>query len=335
MNFFAVDIGSVNIKVARVVKGGANKFELESLALAPAPVASLANANEQAMAGMAQTIIQLRQDARIAAKSVVASMPESEVFVRLINLPKMTMSELETAITWEAEQYIPLPIADVNYSYTVVGERPDGGIDVLIVAAPLRLIEKYETVFSMAGLELVALETELLAASRCLVPEDNNSSVMVVDIGARSTDLAVVQGGKVVFSRAISMAGAAITRSLMNGLQLDETQAESFKRSYGLDGKQMDGQVATAIGQVTQTIAVEISRTLTYYSSRTQSPITSVQIVGGSAVLPELPSYLTNMVNIEVQVGNVWTMIDDRGRGGQVDNPSQYAVVLGLAMKEV
>lgn len=333
MNFFAVDLGSVNIKIARLMKNG-SKFELESLAMAPSPLPAMANANEQMLGNVAKTILQLKQDSRITTKNVVASMPESEVFVRLINLPKMSMSELETAITWEAEQYIPLPMAEVNYSYTVVEERPDGGIDVLIVAAPLRLIEKYQMLFNMAGLELVALETELLAAARC-VAGANASPVLVVDIGARSTDLAVVYQGKVVFSRAVSMAGAAITRSLMNGLQVDENQAESFKRSFGLDSNQMEGQVALAVGQVAQTIAVEISRTLTYYSSRTQTPISSVQLVGGSAILPQLPTYLTGMVNVEVQIGNVWSKIDDRGRGAQIDNPAQYAIVLGLAMKEV
>ncbi len=334
MNFFAVDIGSVNIKIARLVKGG-SKYELEALAMAPSPIKSIANANDQALANAAKVILQLKQDSRIATKSVVTSIPESDVFVRLINLPKMTMSELETAITWEAEQYIPLPIADVNYSYTVVGERPDGGLDVLIVAAPIRLIEKYETLFTMAGLELVAVETELLAAARCVAGVNSNQTILLVDIGSRSTDLAIVQMGKVVFSRSISMAGAAMTRSLMTGLQLNEDQAESFKRSFGLDQRQMEGQVAMAIGQVAQTIAVEISKTITYYSSRTQAPINSVQLIGGSAVLPELAVYLAGLVNLEVQIGNVWNTVDDRGRGAQIDNPSQYAVALGMAMKEV
>jgi len=334
MYFFAVDIGSVNIKIARLAKGG-SKYELESLAMAPSPIKSLANANDQALANAAKVILQLKQDSRIPTKSVVASIPESDVFARLINLPKMTMNELETAITWEAEQYIPLPIVDVNYSYTVVGERPDGGLDVLIVAAPIRLIEKYETLFTMAGLELVAIETELLAAARCVAGANNTQTILLVDIGARSSDLAIVQMGKVVFSRSISMAGAAMTRSLMTGLQLNEDQAESFKRSFGLDQRQMEGQVAMAIGQVAQTIAVEISKTITYYSSRTQAPINSVQLIGGSAVLPELAVYLAGLVNLEVQIGNVWNTVDDRGRGSQIDNPSQYAVALGLAMKEV
>lgn len=335
MDYLAVDFGSITTKVARLSNNKKGKFKLESLGIAQTPLGGVVSGNQATLERVAEMLIKLRLDAKISAKKVVASIPESEIFTKLIRFPKMSMDELSSAVTYEAEQYIPLPIQDVNYSYTIGAERPDGAIDVLIVAAPIKLIERYEKVLSMAGLEAVAIDTELIALSRSVISMNDAGSNLIVDIGARTTDFAVVLDGRVVFSRSISVGGGAMTRALVNGLQIDETQAEQFKRSYGLLDGQLEGKVATVLKQVAQTIAVELSRTVNYYVSKSSQNINTIKLAGGGSALPGLVTYLSEFLPGEIQLADVLARIEQDERLAGLENLSQYAIVLGLAMKEL
>lgn len=334
MDYFGLDIGIVNMKVVRLSKSRSS-YQLEAAAVAATPSGGMLSENEQNLKAMAEAIKKIRSDAKISTKNVVASLPESEVFTRIVPMPKMSMRELDNAIAWEAEQYIPLPMSDVNYSYSVVSTKPDGSMDVLIVAAPIRLVEKYERVLKLAGLTTIALETELLAASRSVAVPNQGTVMMLVDLGARSTDMSIISDGNVVFTRSIGTAGEALTRALMTNLQLDENQAESFKRSYGLDQSALEGKVSTALKQVVDLLGSEITRTISFFSTQTGKKVQMVQLVGGSSLMPNLVSWLTGVTGTEVQVGNVLLHVDDKGRGSQIQGLPMYAVAIGLAMKDV
>ena len=335
MDIFAVDFGSVTTKVVRLSPSKKGMFKLEALGVAQTPVGGIVNGSQATLERVAEMLVKLKNDAKINTKNVVAAIPESEVFTKLVSFPKMSMDDLSSAVAYEAEQYIPLPMQDVNYSYSLGADRPDGGMDVLIVAAPIKLIEKYEQVLQMAGLSPVAVDTEMIGLCRAVVDPADMASILVVDVGARTTDLAVVRQGRVTFTRSVSVGSAALTRALMNGLQIDEAQAEQFKRAYGLQDTQLEGKVALALKQVAQTMAVEISRTAQFYASRSGESVGSVRIAGGGAGLPGLVTYLSEFVPGEIQIANASLRVEQDGRLESVENLSQYGVVFGLAMKEV
>lgn len=335
MDFFALDIGTVNIKVVRLSKTRSG-YKLEAASMVPTPVGGMLSESDASVSKMADAISKAKSDTRISTKNVIASLPESEVFTRIVTMPKMSMGELETAISWEAEQYIPLPLADVNFAYSVVDIKPDGSLSVMIVAAPKRLVEKYERVLSLAGLNPLALETELLAAARCLSDEKDKNLCLVVDCGARTTDMAVMKSGNVVFTRSIATAGEALTRSVMTNLQLDENQAEAFKRSYGMLPNQLEGKVSKAMQQVVQLIGSEITRTIAFFESHNNQDarVSSVKLVGGTSLMPEFVSSLATMLNVEVQAGNPGAMLHD-DKVSQVESLPMYSVAIGLAMKDI
>lgn len=334
MDFFGLDIGSVNIKAVRLSRSHGG-YKLEAAASVATPVGGMLSESEASLSKMAEAIAKVKSDARISTKNVVASLSESEVFTRIVTMPKMSMNELETAISWEAEQYIPLPLNDVNFAYNIVDTKPDGSLSVMIVAAPKRLVEKYERVLSLAGLNPLALETELLAAARALTDERDATLSLVVDCGARTTDMAVAKQGNVVFTRSIATAGEALTRAVMTNLQLDESQAEAFKRSYGMINNQLEGKVAKAMQQVTQLIASEINKTIAFFESHSNdSKVTTVKLVGATSMMPEFVSSLATMLSIEVQAGNPGVNIKD-DKVAQIEGLPMYSVAMGLAMKDI
>src|SRR5258708_366377 len=153
-------------------------------------------------------------DTKVNGKDVAISLPESLVFTRSLKLPPLTDEEIASAVKWQAEDIVPIPIKDAIVQHTIIERRetqPPQAI-VLVVAAPRILVEKYIKLFSLAGLSVVSVETELIALARSI--GNQTQTVLIVDFGAKSTDIAVAKNGKLLFSRSIPTAGDALTRSV-------------------------------------------------------------------------------------------------------------------------
>lgn len=339
MNFFGLDIGSHNLKVVKLDKSG-KEYRLVSFGSAPSTQKGLTSEADTDLTALAEAIKKLYQEAKIPTKNVATALPQDKVFTRTVNFPPLSDSELKSAIKWEAEQYVPVPLEDVNLAHQVVGQiKVDNQqkTAVLIVAAPKVLINKTLKVLKAAGLNPVGLETEIIAMARSLIPPDG-SSALVVDLGAKATDMAIVEGGLVVFSRSIATAGEALTRAVATALGLDPTQAEAYKKAYGVDPQKLEGKVHEAMGPVVDVMVKEIEKTIQYYLSETKKTVKRVILSGGTAGLPEVVSLIASKLSIEVQLGNPFDRIQvDESLRSQLSQgqASFYTVAVGLAMKDI
>jgi type IV pilus assembly protein PilM len=338
MEFFALDIGAVSSKIVQLKKNGKN-YQLRAAIQFPTPLTGISSETESNLLVMAEAIKKAVKEAQIRTSYLVASLPESEVFTRIVYMPKLTESELKSAITWEAEQNIPLPITDVNYSYSIADVKNDGSMEILIIAAPKRLIERYEKLFRLCNYVPLALETGLLAAARSLSDEKQRDPTMLIVLGARATEIGIVKHGDLLFTRTISTAGEALTRAVITGLQIDAEQAESYKRAYGLQTDQLEAKIANTLQPIVNIIIREIKRTIGYYQTQNSGQtIRAAILTGGGAGLPGLASFFTKELGIEIQQGNPLQKITL-----QPDSPIQipakdlsgYTVALGLAMKDL
>ena len=265
---------------------------------------------------------------------------ENSNFTKIIKFPKLSEKELKSAINWEAEQYIPQPLSEVSIDYRVVGEVKDGvseKLEVFLVAAPKRLIEKTIKVLKAAGLNPVSLETEVLALSRSLIIP-NSKSNMLIDFGARATDIAIVEGGQVVFTHSISTAGEALTRAVASGLNLDPSQAEEYKKTYGIDSEKLEGKVKMAMSPILDTVVSEMEKAVRFYQSSKQKTISQVILAGGTSSLPEIMSHLAQKLNLEIRVGDPFVRLEKDSEilsKIPVGVAPFYATAIGLALKDV
>jgi len=189
MEFFGLDIGSHKIKIVQVQKSGDN-YRLVALGSAPSTSKGILSESESDLTQLATIIKKLHQETKIKTKNVVTALPQDKVFTQVITLPQLSENELTSALKWEAEQYIPIPLAEATISHQIIGrikENAKEKIEVLLAAAPNRLIDKTVKVVKSAGFNLVSLETEILAVARSLVV--NPEAVMVIDFGARQAIL--------------------------------------------------------------------------------------------------------------------------------------------------
>ena len=287
------------------------------------------------LVAISATIAKICKEAGVHTRSVVASVPEEQVSTHLVEMPAMTESEIEQALEWQVEQYIPLAKEDAVWSYQVV-KKDDaaGSMEVLLVAVSKKIAESYRQVMEQAGLEVAALETELTASARSLTSLNTGVS-LVVDIGARSTDIGVTRLGQLLFSRTVPTAGEAFTRAIETALGLETAQAEQYKNTYGFSSGQLQGKLLEAMKPVLNLITIEIKKTMDFYRAKHPNEAAkSVILSGGVAVLPDVITSLSAQVGLEVLVGNPFAQVsmDDGQKKALTGNEPFYATAVGLSM---
>ncbi|MCX6705446.1 MAG: pilus assembly protein PilM, partial [Candidatus Woesebacteria bacterium] len=206
---------------------------------------------------------------------------------------------------------------------------------VLLVAAPRVVVEKYTKVIQLAGLNTIAVETELIALSRALAPIDK--TVLLVDMGGASTNIAISKMGLLSFSRSISIAGEAFTRAISQGLGVTPQQAEEYKKTYGLGAKELEGKVKGVLDPVLGLVVDEIKKAVSYYLTEEKGESPGALIVtGGTSAIPEIISTLTKLTGMEVLVGNPFAKIriDPETAKKLAPYAPLYCVAVGLALRE-
>ncbi|MEK7532916.1 MAG: type IV pilus assembly protein PilM [Patescibacteria group bacterium] len=339
-SILGLDIGSHSIKLIEIGSSGSEHHLLAAGSI-PTPPKALQSSLEADHQAIANAIKQLIKETGAKSSSVAFALPESQVFTRVIEVPALSQRELSSAIGWEAEQYIPLPLDQVNLDYSILRDAKDTGtdkMDILLVASPKTLLEKYLTIIEAAELIPVAAETEIIATARALsrsVAAIKNAALLV-SLGAQTTDLAILRGGVLAFTRSIAAGGEALSRALVSGLDFNANQAEEFKRTYGLEQDKLQGKIVTAVKPIMDTIIGEMKRALAFYSEKHKDERVEVTLLsGGTAKLPGMVVYIAQNMGIETQLANPWVGIKRDPRFAVLDKEgATFTVSVGLALRE-
>jgi type IV pilus assembly protein PilM len=213
---------------------------------------------------------------------------------------------------------------------------PENKMQVLLVAAPLNLIKRYQTILELAGLTLASIETEVLSTIRGLISSDRSPTSLIVSIGSMSTTLCIVQKGIIIFNYSIPLGGLAMSRAIASDFGLNPAQAEEYKRIYGLSDKNFGGKLGKAIEPILTSILSEIKKATTFYSDKYKNiPISQILLTGGGASLPGITMYFAQNLSVETVIANPWKMrnIVNVPPPIEVKGP-EYTVAVGLALKE-
>jgi len=341
LNHFGLDIGSHSIKAVQLT-GSLDRPIFVAAGQIESPTSSSEQIpsidNEQAIEAIAGSIKTLHKEAHFSTDKVIAALPESQIFTRVVELPSLKQAEIKNTIAWEAEQYVPVPMSEVRLDWQVLGKVADGKVEVLLIAAPIALVESYLKMIRLANLTPISLETEITAVARSLVQRvEGTPSTMVVSVGASTTDLSIVNDGRISFTRSIGTGGQALARGVAQDLGFEIDQATEYMKTYGLDPTSLEGKVMQAIKPIFDVIVNEIRRVLAYYSTKhPDEPVKRIVVTGGTAKLPGLVIYLAEALGLEVQVGNPWEGISLPPQAAKklVSESTSYAVAVGLALKQ-
>ncbi|MCH7730464.1 type IV pilus assembly protein PilM [Patescibacteria group bacterium] len=332
-----LDIGSKTIKMVELSPDGKG-MKLQAAGVLGYKGADIEKLeDEKDFVAVAEVVRKLHKEAKISSKEVVLSLPEHLVFTQTIKFPPLTDAEIASAVKWEAEQIIPIPVAEAIIQHQILERREKASppvVIVLLVAAPRSLVEKYAKIVHLGRLTPVAVETDLVALVRALAPPDK--TVLIVDFGAKSTDLAIAKNGLLSFSRSIPTAGEAFTRAVAQALDVEPAQAEEYKKTYGLSEEKLEGKVKSSLSSVFKVVTDEIKKAIHYYQTEEQGDAPkSLILSGGTSGMPDALSELTNLLEMEVEIGNPFKNITvDPGMEKSLAGYAPlYSVAVGLALR--
>ena len=336
---FGLDIGQSSIKAVSFKKSG-DKFEIDFVSVAPPFEKGIDSESLADQQVLAQSIKKMLDEAGVKKPQVNISLPENKIFTKIIEMPFISEKELSSALKWEMEQYIPLPLEQVRTDFQLLNTMDNGKtkrIRVFIVAAPIAIVEKYEKILEMAGLVPQTIETEIISTIRALNPLINTPQPsVVVSLGASTSNIAIVKNGILQTVYSIDLGGVAISRAIASELGISIEEAENYKKAYGLSKEAFDGKIGKSLNPILESIAGDIKKAMFSYKERNiNEEIGQVVLSGGTALLPGIDAFLTNTLNTQVVIGRSWSVYNVTNVPEEIlyDAPS-YNVVAGLALKD-
>jgi len=338
-----LDIGSNSIKLA-VVEVSKGKPVLEGFYFMPTPTGSVDGGELPAPQNIASAVGTLIQQAGTKKQEICASMWGSNVIVKRIQVPKMDLKLLEEQIKFEAEQYIPFNLNEVNIEFHVLKKQDSSAdsMDVLLIAAKKELIISYAEAIESAGLKLSTLDVSGFAISNAFelnYPNPGVNHIGILNIGATSCNFVVRNAGEVIFVRDIPYGGFNFTDEIRKNMGVSFEEAENLKFSAG--GEDSPPEVTEIVRSSVDVFVEELNRTVDFYmtSSSMSTPIQRFYISGGSMNIPDFKKRLEEVLQTPVENFDPFLNVSCNPKNIPPDYMSQigpYApLALGLALRKL
>ena len=361
-SFFGIDLGTTGIRVVELAMEN-KKITLKNYVSLEAeqrinPDGTVAKKNIQSLdKDTIESMKTILDSAVVANHKVAMSVPTSSTFSSVVTFPRMPKEEVEKAVNYEAAQYIPIPIDEVVYGWSIIsndrkGSVKDDGLKktgadarktksyvvsdktrVLLIAIPKETSAKYMQIANSFDLDLVALETESFSLARSLVGK-RSGAYLIIDIGFKMTGITIVDDGSVTESHSISsVGGEEITKIISHSYGVNEERANVLKREIGLSNGP-DRKLASIVTPILSIIISEVKKNQDAYLRNNGRKIDSVILIGGSARMPGIVDFISTELALPVELGNPFKMVS---HDSMLDEKlaaisSSYAVAVGLAL---
>ena len=308
-----LDIGSSSVKAVEISRRGKSRdFELTHLGIAPLQPEAIVQGAFLNAGAIVEAIREAVDKAKIRTKNVAAAVSGHSVIVKKVSLPAMTRDELDEQIRWEAEQYIPFDVNEVNLDFQILDTaRSEGQMDVLLVAAKKDLLDDYVQVIAEAGLQPAVIDVAAFAVENAWAGNydvEPGATVALVNIGAQVVNINVVSNGVPTFTRDNTTAGNQYTEEIQKALSVGFDEAERLKLGARAGEQSQDvvpQEVEKAMQDVTETVIGEISRSLDFYAATSaESRINKVYLSGGSALVTGFVQAFRDRTGHDVEILN-------------------------------
>lgn len=314
-----IDLGSSSIKITQIDKTSSG-YQLTKLAVAPTLASTFKDGNIVDAQILADSLRATVASNKIASGGVVGAVSGQSVVIRPINMARMSEKELQNAIRFEAERYLPYPVAESRIYGSILRPSIDGdekSMEVLLVAAPNDLVKSTQDVLHLAGLQVQAIDIEPFALVRALqITLDEaifNKTVVLLNIGASYTSISIFKGGYLRHNRTVTVAGNTFTKAISQSLNLNLEEAEKIKKEKGMIRVEKDTtpiapttmRIFNVIVPVLNELLTEVQRSFDYYRSRYRGEtIDQIVLCGGTSRFKNLDTYISSELGVPCIVAN-------------------------------
>lgn len=339
--FLGIDIGDSSMKMVELKKKG-RKIHLSNYAFSE-NVSEINFTKIDDTDYLAQAISKVIDEAGLKARRATVSLPTFAVFSSIITVNITDKKMLAQAVSDEAKKVIPLPLNEMILDWKVIpdknGKMPSSGqIQIFLTGSPKKLVKKYIDIFKKSNIALASLETETFSLVRSLIGDDK-SPMMIVEIGANSTDLSIIKDSIPVLNRSLSVCSSTITTNLAKNLGMSFTQAEQFKldMSFSLGKENENNALPKIVTETLEPIVTEMKYLRDFYQSQYEGNLEKIVLSGGGSLLLNLPAYFSKILDIKVIIGDPWNRISYPAEIKPVlmDAGPKLAVAIGLSMREI
>ncbi|SHK07430.1 type IV pilus assembly protein PilM [Desulforamulus aeronauticus] len=332
-----IDIGSRFLKVVQISKSGKDvQIDYYGSIKTPQELGSNSFPEEMLAAELARLLDQLP-----VKRCPINVTIGAKIITRHIRMPEMPAKELVTAIKWEAEKYIPIPVDELVLDYVNLGsQNPEGHKQshILLTAITRETVEFYHRAFSFANLQLAAVDLSAFAIWRVFVGMNRDfpkEVTALLDLGYSSSQMIVVKNRKIVFTRLLPVGARTIFDTLARNLQMD---LRDIRQAFETDlerltvGNDNTPGLQEFLGEGIGDFVREVRRSLEFFSNQEKDEVSRIVITGGTANFAGIDLLLAEELRLPIKIGS--SMIPMKDRRNETLDPS-YTVALGLALREV
>lgn len=303
-----LDIGSSAIKLLQL-KASKKGYVLEKFGIKTIDPELIVDGAVMDAGRVVDALKDLLREQAVKAKDAVISVSGHSVIVKKINVPPMTEEELEESIKWEAEQYIPFDVNDVNLDFHILpaGEGADGKETMTVILAAVKKdrLSEYTSLVMEAGLNPVVVDVDAFTLENVYdmaYGTTGSEVVALVNVGASVMNIHIVKGGNFSFTRDVSTGGNRYTETIQRDLNVSYEVAERAKRGESVGGVDPSA-LADVINTMNGELAAEIGRSFDYFrSTSTQETIDRVLLSGGTAKIDGLAPFLSERLGVPVEL---------------------------------
>ena len=284
-----LDIGSSAVKAVEMKPMG-KTYKVTASGIEPVPPDSIVDGAIIDAGAVAESIRRVFDNKAFKTKEVAASLSGNAVIVKKISLPVMTAAELDESIYWEAEQYIPFDIQDVNLDYQILdagtGADSKGTMEVLLVGAKKEKIADYTGVITQAGRVAVVVDVDAFALQNAYEINygfEPGTVVVLLNAGASAININIISGGQSVFTRDVSIGGNAYTEAVQRELSLSFDAAEMLKKGQAIEGATFEDALPV-LRAMTDNVLLEVQKTFDFFKATASSDrIDRIMLSGGAS----------------------------------------------------
>jgi type IV pilus assembly protein PilM len=339
-----LDIGTSSVKAVELKESGKG-YQLVNFGVKPIPPQTIVDGAVMDASAVIEAITELFRDFKISSRNVVIGISGNTVIVKKITLPEMSFEELEESIHWEAEQYIPFDIEDVNLDFQIIESglpSEEGRMDVILVAAKKEKVDESVSLVVQSGLTPMVVDLEAFALQNAYeinYEVEPGKSIALIDIGAGVMNINVIGDGISVFTRDISIGGNQFTETIQKELGISYDQAEALKRGERIEDVDQS-TVQSVIESVSDNLTMEIQRSFDFFrATASEREIQRIVISGGTAKIKGLDDFIASRLGIPVVINNPFQNIKINERKFDMaeirDMAPTAAVAVGLALRRV
>lgn len=344
MSSHALDISDESIKYGKIISHQ-NGFKIQTIGQEKIPAGIVVSGKIENEPNLIEILKNIKEKENM--KFVRISLPEEQMYLFNVVLPKLSHDEIKESITLQLEDHIPLSAADAVFDYELIREVNNESVFVQVVATSVNVIESYLSALSQVGLIPLSFELETQAIARAVVHKDLDGSAMVVDFGKTRTGISIVENGRVMFTSTFDMGGQRITEVISKHFKVTVDQAEQMKKAYSDLGSDAENDIFPAIVSNLSVLLDELRRHYSYWHNhpsedgQAHARIQKIILCGGESNLYGIVSYLKTSMEMPVEYANVWVNIMDISKelpempfGESLTYPTVFGLALGGFLKE-